>query len=208
MLGFFKRRKKEDHLEKVISYIDRVYTESGESVDRGIKFSVRETQPDDRESYPRREGVKYSRRIQEPYNFEVVSSAMEQYFKTGEAKSLIKELEKAKQKTFTETLMWHIAKTGKKDSAIYNAAQLDRRLFSKIMSDRDYKPSKDTAIALSLALHLNLPWAEDLLRCAGYSLSHSNKRDIVIEYFIREEVYDLMVINDVLHKLGERKIGR
>ena len=133
---------------------------------------------------------------------------MEQYFKTGEAKSLIKELEKAKRKTFTEMLMWHIAKTGKKDSAVYNAAQMDRRLFSKIMSDRNYKPSKDTAVALVLALHLNLEQAEDLLKRAGYSLSHSNKRDIVIEYFIREEVYDLMVINDVLYKLGEKKIGR
>ena len=208
MLGFFKRRKKEDHLEKVIAYIDSVYTEFEESVDREIKFSIRETHSDDKESYPRGEGIKYSRRIQEPYDFEVVSSAMEQYFKTGEAKSLIKELEKARQKTFTETLMWYIAKTGKKDSAIYNSALMDRRLFSKIMSDRNYKPSKDTAVALVLALHLNLEQAEDLLKRAGYSLSHSNKRDIVIEYFIREEVYDLMVINDVLHKLGERKIGR
>ena len=95
-----------------------------------------------------------------------------------------------------------------KNSAIYNAAKMDRRLFSKIMSDRNYKPSKDTAIALVLALHLNLEQAEDLLKRAGYSLSHSNKRDIVIEYFIREEVYDLMVINDVLYKLGEKKIGR
>ena len=208
MLGFFKRRKKEDHLEKVIAYIDSVYTEFEESVDREIKFSIRETQSDDKESYPRGEGIKYSRRIQEPYDFEVVSSAMEQYFKTGEAKSLIKELEKARQKTFTETLMWYIAKTGKKDSAIYNSALMDRRLFSKIMSDRNYKPSKDTAVALVLALHLNLEQAEDLLKRAGYSLSHSNKRDIVIEYFIREEVYDLMVINDVLYKLAEKKIGR
>ena len=121
---------------------------------------------------------------------------------------LIAELEKARRKTFTETLMWYIAKTGKTDSAIYNSALMDRRLFSKIMSDRNYKPSKDTAVALVLALHLNLEQAEDLLKRAGYSLSHSNKRDIVIEYFIREEVYDLMVINDVLHKLEEKKIGR
>ena len=207
MFDFFRKRKKDDHLEKVITYINSVYMEE-ESVGGGIKYSVRETSPDDRESSSRREGIKYSRRIQEPYNFEEVSSAIEQYFKTGEAKSLIKELEKAKQKTFTETVMWHIAKTGKKDSAIYNAAQMDRRLFSKIMSDRNYQPSKDTAMALILALRLNPEQAEDLLRCAGYSLSHSNKRDIVIEYFIREEVYDLMVINEVLHKLGEKKIGR
>ena len=76
------------------------------------------------------------------------------------------------------------------------------------MSDRNYQPSKDTAMALIFALRLKLEQAEELLRCAGYSLSHSNQRDIVIEYFIREEVYDLMVINDVLHKLEEKKIGR
>ena len=207
MFDFFRKRKTDDHLEKVIAYINSVYTEE-EPADSGIKYGVREMLPDDKESYHRGEGIKYSRRIQEPYNFEGVSSAMEQYFKTGEAKSLITELEKAKQKTFTETLMWYIAKTGKKDSAIYNAAQMDRRLFSKIMSDRNYQPSKDTAMALILALRLKLEQAEELLRCVGYSLSHSNKRDIVIEYFIREEVYDLMVINEVLHKLGEKKIGR
>jgi len=190
MLEFFKRRKKEDHLKKVIAYIDSVYTEE-EYAGGGIKYSVR-----------------VWGESEEDYDFEVVSSAMEQYFKTGEAKSLITELEKAKQKTFTETLMWHIAKTGKKDSAIYNAAQMDRRLFSKIMSDRNYQPSKDTVMALILALRLKPEQAEGLLRCAGYSLSHSNKRDIIIEYFIREEVYDLMVINEVLHKLGEKKIGR
>lgn len=190
MFGFFKIRKKNDHLEKVIAYINSVYTEE-KPVSGNIKYSVRVWDESE-----------------ENYDFEAVSLAMVQYFKTGEAKSLITELEKAKRKTFTETLIWHIAKQGKKDSAIYNAAQIDRRLFSKIMSDREYKPSKDTAIALALALHLNLPWTKDLLRCAGYSLSHSNKRDIVIEYFIREEVYDLMVVNEVLYKLGEKKIGR
>ena len=190
MLEFFKRRKKEDHLEKVIAYIDSVCTEE-EYTGGGIKHSVRMWDESE-----------------EDYDFDEVCCAMAQYFRTGATEDLIAELEKARRKTFTETLMWYIAKTGKTDSAIYNSALMDRRLFSKIMSDRNYKPSKDTAVALVLALHLNLEQAEDLLKRAGYSLSHSNKRDIVIEYFIREEVYDLMVINDVLHKLEEKKIGR
>ena len=191
MFKFFRKQKQPDYIAQVTEYINSVYIEHEEYAGSGIKYSVRVWDESE-----------------EDYDFDEVCCAMVQYFRTGATEDLIAELEKARRKTFTETLMWYIAKTGKTDSAIYNSALMDRRLFSKIMSDRNYKPSKDTAIALVLALHLNLEQAEDLLKRAGYSLSHSNKRDIVIEYFIREEMYDLMVINDVLHKLEEKKIGR
>lgn len=191
MFGFFRSHQKETLVTKVRTYIDNVYVEPEENEDGKVKYSLRIWDESE-----------------EDYSFEMVSHAMEDYFKTGEAKSLINELEKARRKTFTEMLIWHIAKQGKKDSAVYNAAQMDRRLFSKIMADREYKPSKDTAIALILALRLNLREGEDLLRRAGYSLSHSSKRDIAIEYFIREGVNDFLTINIVLHALGEKKIGR
>lgn len=204
MFGFFRKQKKVDYIEQVIAYIERVYTEPTVKETGGVKYSVRETHLDDGKKY----SVRMTDEPKESYNFEAVSSAMDQYFKTGEAKSLMAELEKAKEKTFMEMLIWRIAKSGKKDSAVYNAAQIDRRLFSKIMSDRDYKPSKDTAVALIFALHLTLEQAEDLLKRAGYSLSHSSKRDIIFEYFLREGVSDLMIINEVLCELGEKKIGR
>ena len=191
MFKFFRKQKQPDYIAQVTEYINSVYIEQEEYAGSGIKYSVRVWDESE-----------------EDYYFDEVCCAMVQYFRTGATEDLIAELEKARRKTFTETLMWYIAKTGKTDSAIYNSALMDRRLFSKIMSDRNYKPSKDTAVALVLALHLNLEQAEDLLKRAGYSLSHSNKRDIVIEYFIREEVYDLMIINDVLYKLEEKKIGR
>ena len=88
------------------------------------------------------------------------------------------------------------------------AAQMDRRLFSKMMSDRNYKPSKDTAVALVIALELSLKQANDLLSRAGYALSHSNKRDVIIEYFIRERIYNLSDINEVLYRLDQKIIGR
>ena len=207
MFGFFRKQKQSDYIAQATEYIKRVYIDCEDDEVGKVKYSLREHPVEEPKKSSDRSGIKFSVRTEE-YDFESVSSAMEQYFKTGEAKHLITELDKARNKTFTEMLIWHIAKTGKKDSAIYNAALMDRRLFSKIMSDRNYSPSKDTAVALVLALKLNLPWAEDLLKRAGYTLSHSNKRDIIIEYFIREEVYDLMVVNDVLHQLGERKIGR
>ena len=85
---------------------------------------------------------------------------------------------------------------------------MDRKLFSKIVSNRNYKPSKDTAIALILALRLNLDEANDMLARAGYVFSHSSKRDIIIEYFIREKIYNIDDINEVLYKLDQKVIGK
>ena len=95
-----------------------------------------------------------------------------------------------------------------RDVDVYKAAQVDRRLFSKIVSDREYKPAKDTCVAFALALRLTLGEAEDLLSRAGYTLSHSSKRDVVIEYFFKEHIYDLNDINDILYQLEQKVIGR
>ena len=81
-------------------------------------------------------------------------------------------------------------------------------MFSKIVTNRDYKPAKDTAIALALALELTLEEANDLLSRAGYTFSHSNKRDIIIEFFFREKIYNLIDANDILYRLDEKLIGR
>ena len=95
-----------------------------------------------------------------------------------------------------------------RDSEVYKTAQIDRRLFSKIMSNREYKPAKDTVIALALALKLSLEETNDLLSRAGYILSHSNKKDVIIEYFLRERIYKLNDINEVLFNLDQKIIGR
>lgn len=77
-----------------------------------------------------------------------------------------------------------------------------------MISNREYKPSKDTAIALLLALELSLDEAKDMLSRVGYTFSHSNKRDIIIEYFFKEKVYKLMDANYILHKLNQKIIGK
>ena len=121
---------------------------------------------------------------------------------------LVNKLDNYLDLTFVDILIRYINEKGWRDSRVYKAAQMDRRLFSKIMSDRNYKPSKDTALALVIALELSLKQASDLLSRAGYTLSHSNKRDVIIEYFIREGIYDLSDINEVLYRLDQKIIGR
>ncbi len=109
---------------------------------------------------------------------------------------------------FVEEVEDIIRTRGLKDSSVYKAAQIDRRLFSKIMSDRTYKPSKDTCIAIALALELPLQKAADLLSRAGYILSRSSKRDVILEFCFSEKLYDIGMVNDLLYRLGEKTLGR
>ena len=126
----------------------------------------------------------------------------------SEAKALDIILEGRKEKTFRDKLFELIKARRVTDSHVYKRAQLDRRLFSKIAGDRYYRPAKDTVIALALALECSLTEANDLLGSAGYLLSHSSKRDIMIEYLFKEKMYDLTTANIILDQLKQKPIGR
>ena len=97
--------------------------------------------------------------------------------------------------TWQESLFRIIDEKGLADTDVYKKAGIDRKLFSKIRSNKDYKPKKDTAVVLALALELNLDETRDILGRAGYALSPSSISDLIIEYFITNEIYDLYTIN-------------
>ena len=109
--------------------------------------------------------------------------------------------------TFSEMLFRHIDQSGLTDPQVYRRANMDRRLFSKIRSNTEYQPSKNTALALAVALKLNLDQTTDLLRRAGYALSPSSKFDLIVEYFIREQLFDIFEINAVLFEYGQSLLG-
>lgn len=105
--------------------------------------------------------------------------------------------------TFQQALFHHIDYKQMDEVEVYNRAHIDRRLFSKIRSDINFKPSRKTAICLCFGLMLDLDETIDLLEKAGFILSHSSKGDIIISYFISKANYDLQVINNVLYEYGE-----
>ena len=84
------------------------------------------------------------------------------------------------------------------DSDVYNKVHIDRRLFSKIRSDSDYHPSKETVILLGLALELNEVEIEELLNSASYSLPKNNVYDLIIRFCFIEGIYDLTEVNNLL----------
>lgn len=99
---------------------------------------------------------------------------------------------------FTKLLFEHIDKKQLKDSDIYNKANIDRRLFSKIRSNENYHPKKETVIALGLAIELNINEFEEFLKSASYFLPKNNLFDVIIRFCVLEHIYDILEVNILL----------
>lgn len=109
--------------------------------------------------------------------------------------------------TFQQRLFKLIDESGLDDVTVYKKANIDRKVFSRIRCKEDYKPKKKTAIAFAIALRLDMSTMIDLLSRAEIAFSPSNKFDLIITYFVTNNIYDIYEINAALFKYGQPTLG-
>ena len=108
---------------------------------------------------------------------------------------------------FAVTLLKLIDLKGITDVECYKKANVSKQTWYKIMNEKDYKPSKNTVISFAIALELSLEETKHLLSTVGFTLSKSNKFDIIIEYFLLNEEYNIFTINETLFKFDQACLG-
>lgn len=133
-------------------------------------------------------------------NYALVYESIKQY-------ELEDFIETTRKPALNQVLFSLIDEKGVSDSDIYKRAGIDRRHFSKIRSSSDYRPSKNTVIALAIALELNKNNADTLLSAAGYSLSDSDTFDLVIQFCLEKKIYDIHDINRALDYFSLKPLG-
>ena len=184
----------EQLFQGVASYIDENYVDSYEKAVYGVAENIRRN------------------RIRRRRDMEICESAVLREslpcapMAAAKAASLEDMLKQA-DAGFTETLLKLIDQTGEKDSEIYKKALLTKQHFSKIRNNPNYKPTKPTAIALALALELDLEATKDLIGRAGYALTNSSKFDLIIRYFIEQGNYNVVEINIALYEFDQPLLG-
>ena len=123
-------------------------------------------------------------------------------------RSLETLLSRRHEETFSEMLLRLVDEKGfAKDSIVYKRANIERSVFSKLRSNKNYAPSKSTAVALCIALELNMDQTKDLLSRAGYALSPSSMADVIVSFFIENGLYDIFEINAALFRYDQPCLG-
>lgn len=180
-------------VQNVSSYIDENYVDAYEQETYGGNYDRRRRDSDQ------------TLRLTEMQEMRMAPPSAPMPF--AKASLSLDEFIKEKDAGFTETLLALIKKSGKKNSVIYKKANISKQHFSKIINDPNAKPSKQTAIALALALELDVDGTRDLIGRAGYALTNSSTFDLIIRYFIEHKQFDVIEINIALYEFDQPLLG-
>lgn len=186
-----------ERYKDVREYIDQNYVNHHYGETRRLRLMPEAA--DDSYEQPRREGAA----------FEEILSPAPMYVPERAAAKPMSLAERLKQADvgFSQTLLRWIKVSGMTEAQCYRKARVDRKLFSKIRNDPEYRPSKPTVLSFAVALELDMDRTRELLMKAGYALSNSSKFDIIVEYYIQNGIYDFFQINETLYAFDQSLLG-
>ncbi len=126
---------------------------------------------------------------------------------SARSNSLEDFIEIQSNESFSDLLLRLIRGIRMSEVEVYKRAGITAQHFSKIRSDRNYRPTKETVLALAIALKLDLPTTKDLLRAGGLAFTHASKTDMIVEYFIINRNWNIFEINEALDSYGLKALG-
>lgn len=109
--------------------------------------------------------------------------------------------------SFHDYLMQLIIESDMTNPQIYRNANITKQHFSKIISNKDYNPTKNTICALAISLSLDIDTLETLLKKAGYYLTDTKQFDLAVRYFINNQMYNIMEDNIILFDNNLDQLG-
>lgn len=184
-------------------YAERDYRRRAQQSNFPIRPNAAKPQPShsiDAESRPFQESILFDAAICPE---EVYESAPMPMDAPGNLDDFLAQIDES----FRDMLFRKIDERNMTDAECYKGANIDRKLFNKIKNQPDYKPGKSTVLALAISLRLPLEETREMLTKAGFSLSHSSKFDLIVEYFIRQRNYDIFQINEALFAFDQKLLG-
>ena len=187
--------------DDVRSFVDDNYVQARSEEERGYAGASRKDRKKRKESELFNAAREKEGLNEVQYNAFVSSGASyaaESAFVAEDLEALLRE----RESTFVEYLRDVIREKEVTDPELYRRAGMSRQLFNKIINDKEYRPTKKTAIQLAVGLQMNMDETQKLLGKAGYALTRSSKQDIIVEYFIRKGAFDLLSIDLALADAG------
>jgi O-acetyl-ADP-ribose deacetylase (regulator of RNase III) len=141
-------------------------------------------------------------------DFEYLPKVAPSMIRQGEVESADQfSIDFPEEVTFSEALLKLIDTKGITDITAYKKSNIDRKLFSKIRSNKTYSPTKRTVLAFTIGLGLSVKAAEDLLARAGYAFSPCHKRDLIVLWFLENKNYDINQVNAALFDFDQELLG-
>ncbi|WP_418722687.1 macro domain-containing protein [Enorma sp.] len=197
---------KHDDIEVTLVVFDRSAVRLGSALEQEIREYI-----DDeyvaQSPHARRRGAELEREARWAADAEASAAAEPGSGAAGAAPVELDDLLEHLDAGFSETLLALIDQRGLADAEVYHRANLSRQLFSKIRSNPAYRPTKPTAVALAMALELDMPATQDLLSRAGLTLSRTSKFDVIVRFFLERGIYDIYQLNEALFAYDQPLVG-